>query len=125
VNNYVITYKDKVIYGPAIYNKGMFSYILASTEEIYNTELPAQLTEMLVVNSNLKVLPVGEEYTPYYNTKIEQLAGPYYRIKENAVDVFYEIAPQKGTIEGQVVSIPERTPQRKPQSSSCTNPIIH
>lgn len=94
MNNYVIIYKDRVIYGPATYNKGMFSYILASTEEIYNTELPIQLTDMLVVNNNLKILPIGEEYTPIFNNKIEQLAGPYYKIKENSVDMFYEIAPQ-------------------------------
>lgn len=53
-------------------------------------ELPEFITEPLIINEQLRIVPVN--ITPLsYNDKIQRLAGPFYEIKESEVIGTYKI----------------------------------
>lgn len=87
-----------------IYSIGLFSYF-------YNFGiLTAGILLILAIIAILKDYISPKLVLFWYFIFLFAFINATIRIKDS--DALYEIAPQKGTIEGQVVSIPERTPQR-------------
>lgn len=89
---FVITNKSNIIYGPAEYSVGMFKYILLEDCGLspQSFTIPSKLEGKLDITADIKFLPVGSEIYPNMNSKIQQLAGPFYTISNDSVKVEYK-----------------------------------
>ena len=74
----------------------MFKYILVTEAELEPTsfQLPTKLVDTLVVTDTINILKVSEIVIPNHNSKIEQLAGPFYVINETDATISYTVTPK-------------------------------
>ena len=90
---FIIQKNNNVIYGPAEYNAAMFKYILIEDCDLQEGtfSVPFKLDSKLVINEEISFLPSRIVY-PNLNSKIEQLAGPFWEVTEDEAIGTYEIA---------------------------------
>jgi hypothetical protein len=90
---FVIVNNNQVVYGPSEYNVNMFNYILTEELELdtESFQIPSTLIESTNITDAIKILKVTETTIPNYNSKIEQLSGPFYSINESDVTITYEV----------------------------------
>ena len=87
---FIIKNNNKVIYGPAQYNAGMFKYILIEECELQDVVVPFSLEigEKVIINDEISILPAEFVY-PNINSKIEQFAGPFWSFEyDKAIGTF-------------------------------------
>lgn len=84
--------RSSVILGPMEYNKRYFTSVIKDDLDI-DVDLPAGLTTYLDLGNNLELFPVSVVY-PEYNSKIQQLAGPFFTYNAEDVVANYTAAPK-------------------------------
>ena len=85
---FIILNGTQVILGPLPWKKRRFEECLSDDLEISYT-LPVTNTDAIVINENVKILPVKNiNYEPI-NQKIQCHNGPFYDIYTDYVDVYY------------------------------------
>ena len=80
---FVIVYQNSVILGPMRWNRFRFENEIAEELEIQVT-LPDRNDNLqaIVINQDLKILPVVGTPEPQYNSKIQFLNGPFWQFTE-------------------------------------------
>jgi len=94
---HILQNNGNIIYGPAEYSVGMISYALINDLEmdIGTFTIPSKVgaDEVIVLDANTSVLPARLVY-PSLNSKIEQLAGPFWTFSSSEALGTYEVAPK-------------------------------
>lgn len=90
--NFIITHNNQIVLGPRRWNRSIFESELADLGS--TTILPPNNTDFISISDSIKIYPVSIVSTPAYNTKIEQLSGPFYTFAENSAIAKYEIVPK-------------------------------
>lgn len=89
---FIIQQNNNIVYGPANFNYAMFNHIITEELEL-ESNLPTILpvNEVHIVDANTSVIPAELTYISY-NSKIEQLSGPFWDISETKAIGHFEIA---------------------------------
>jgi len=93
---YILQNNSHVIYGPSEYNFPMIKHALLTDLEMAPESfvVPSKDPEGAVqIDANTSILPVQMVY-PAINSKIEQLAGPFWTITATEATGTYEVAPK-------------------------------
>lgn len=90
--NFVLTNNGIVQQGPNNWNKLLFQSELEELGITY--ELPKTNTDFISISESVKIYPIDGVDVPNYNTKTEQLAGPYYTYTNNSARITYSIVPK-------------------------------
>lgn len=93
---FCILENNQVILGPNHWNKRRFESCLLDDCEIEFTLPPGNDNfQPIIVSENVKICPVRETIQPSYNTKIQQLAGPFTTVNEdNSITLTYNVVDQ-------------------------------
>lgn len=102
---FIIQQNNNVVYGPAEYNVGMFKYILEEDCNLVDVIVPFTLTEKIIINDNISILPV-EMFYENLNEKIEQYAGPFWEIGiDKATGTFKKVDKNIEQVKNELKSI--------------------
>lgn len=88
--NFILTENNQVISGPRPWSKFAFGYVLDELGISY--DLPSTNDGFISISDSVKIYPTRFETIPELNTKIQQLAGPFYTFSETEAVGHYEIA---------------------------------
>lgn len=104
---FVIIYNNYIILGPMKWNKGRFQNVILEECEV-DTTLPLRNEnfEPIIINEEIKILPVQYAETPPLNPKIEMLNGPYWEFTSTHVIASYVVQPLPiDTVKGNLKNI--------------------
>ena len=92
---FVLIHNNQVHLGPMNWNSRMFQhYITDELEIVFNVPISNDASAPITIDSVTSIIPVTTTTMPNYNTKIEQLAGPFYTITPTEALVEYTINPK-------------------------------
>lgn len=104
---FVIIYNNYVILGPMKWNNGRFQNVILEECEV-DTTLPLRNEnfEPIIINEEIKILPVQYAETPPLNSKIEMLNGPYWEFTSTHAIASYIVQPLPiDTVKGNLKNI--------------------
>lgn len=88
--NFVFLEDSFVHWGPVAWTKRRFESYLDSEFGIQMT-LPDQTDQAVIVNTQIRIIPIVSVTEPNYNPKIERLAGPFYTLRDTDCDMYYTV----------------------------------
>jgi hypothetical protein len=83
---------ETVILGPIFWNFRMFQSELRDEFDL-EVSIPQSNEGVYKINEGFSIIPV-EETVPSHNTKIEQLAGPFYTFTDTLATASYNVVPK-------------------------------
>lgn len=89
---YALLDNNQIKVGPRDWNRGFWDIYLnevgieSDLPWVYNSE------ETIIINDNIKIVPVVDPTIPTYNSRTEQLAGPYWDVTKTPITGYYDIA---------------------------------
>lgn len=83
---------NTIILGPMEYSRRYFQSIIKDELDL-DIDLPVSVTGYLDLNNNLEIYPVTV-VQPNYNSKIEQLSGPFYNFSGETCTATYNVVPK-------------------------------
>lgn len=90
---FVIVHNNYVIWGPKTWNRLSFQDVLKEECEIeYTLENRNDSNIPIIINENVKILPVVRLPEPEYNNKIQRLDGPFWNIDDEKAEMWYGVA---------------------------------
>lgn len=87
--NFVITKDGYVQLGPNVWNKHVFESELQDLG--IDIVLPPTNKDFMSLSDSIKIYPISGITVPNYNSKTEQLAGPYYVYSAASAEITYTI----------------------------------
>jgi hypothetical protein len=87
---FVIVHNNSVILGPKNWNKLMFQDVILEDCEIecdLNTRNNDNIP--IIINDEIKILPVTGLPEPEFNPKIQRLEGPYWNFYDDRVEMYF------------------------------------
>jgi hypothetical protein len=83
---------ETVILGPVFWNFRMFQSELRDEFDL-EVSIPQSNEGVYKINDEFSIIPVEESF-PSHNTKIEQLAGPFYTFTDTLATASYTVVPK-------------------------------
>lgn len=91
---YALLDNNQIKVGPRDYNRGFWDRYLEEVGVKSNLPWTYNEQEVITVNDDIKIVPVAEPVTPSYNSRTEQLAGPYWDVTQVPITGYYDVADQ-------------------------------
>lgn len=89
---FVIVHNNYVIFGPKNWNKLLFQEVILEDCEVecdLATRNDPETT--VVINDNIKILPVVGLENPTFNPKIQRLEGPFWNFYDDKAEMYYTV----------------------------------
>jgi hypothetical protein len=88
---YVIVNNDNVIFGPREWNRLLFQSVI---EDDFDIVVPLSYSHdgsPVIINDSIKILPILDKPKPQHNSKIQELSGPFWEIKDDHAVNYYGV----------------------------------
>lgn len=91
---YALLDNNQIKVGPRDWNKGFWDRYLDEVGVESNLPWTYNEQEVITVNDDIKIVPVSEPVIPSYNSRTEQLAGPYWDVTKTPITGYYDVVDQ-------------------------------